>query len=65
MADTKTTIKDIIEKLTTETKSILAEKVFNIAAERGIGDMLVRDCLNQLSEENFITQPIHGILCRK
>jgi hypothetical protein len=62
MADNITAVKQIIEKLTTKTTSILSEKVFNQAAEVGIGDMLVQDCLNQLVEDKFISMPVHGIV---
>ena len=64
MKDTKSTVKTIIEKLTADTKSILSEKVFNIAADRGIGDVLVKDSIQELVEDNFIAIPIHGVLRR-
>tara|TARA_Y100000310_G_scaffold339045_1_gene430501 strand:- start:2849 stop:3046 length:198 start_codon:yes stop_codon:yes gene_type:complete len=64
VTDTKTTVKVIIEKLTADTKSILSEKVFNLAADRGIGDIIVKDSIQQLVEENFISVPVHGVLRR-
>lgn len=62
--DTKTSIRSIIEKLTIENRSVFSEKVFYIAAELGIGEMLVKDCLQQLMDENFITEPMQGVLRR-
>lgn len=62
--DTKTSIRSIIEKLTLESKSVFSHKVFDIAAEMGLGEMIVRDCLQQLMEENFISEPMQGVLRR-
>ena len=64
MTDTKASVRGIIDKLTVQTPSILSEKVFNIAAELGIGDLLVQDSLNQLIDENFITMPMAGVVKR-
>ncbi|MBI5797491.1 hypothetical protein HZA98_01145 [Candidatus Woesearchaeota archaeon] len=64
MTDTKTSIRGIIEKLTCETRSVFAEKVFYIAGEMGIGEMIVKDCLSQLMEERFIVEPMQGVLRR-
>ena len=64
MKDTKASIRGIIEKLTMETKSVFSHKVFDIAAEMGLGEIIVRDCLQKLVEENFISEPMHGVLKR-
>ena len=63
--DTQKKIIEIIEKLTSNTSSILSEKVFNIAAEVGIGDNLVNDCLEQLIEDKYIAVPVHGVIKKK
>lgn len=62
--DTKTSIRGIIEKLTLDTRSIFSHKVFDIAAEMGLGEMIVKDCLQQLMEEKFISEPMQGVLRR-
>lgn len=62
--DTKTSIRGIIEKLTLESRSVFSEKVFYVAAEMGLGEMIVQDCLQQLIQENFISEPMQGVLRR-
>jgi hypothetical protein len=64
VTDTKTSIKGIIEKLTTETTSVFSIKVFNLAADLGIGEMLVQSSIHELMEENFIREPVRGVLRR-
>ncbi len=64
VTEVKSSIKTIIEKLTTETKSVFSDKVFNLAADIGIGEILVQDSLNELMEENFIAEPMRGVLKR-
>ena len=64
MTETKNSIKSIIEKLTADTKSVFSDKVFNLAADLGIGEILVQDSLHQLMEENFIAEPVRGVLKR-
>ncbi|MBS3170924.1 hypothetical protein J4223_04050 [Candidatus Woesearchaeota archaeon] len=60
--DAKVSVKVIIDKLTLDTKSIFSEKVYNIAAELGLGECIVHDCLHQLLEENYICEPVCGVL---
>jgi len=36
--------------------------VYNIAAELGLGECIVHDCLHQLLEENYICEPVCGVL---
>jgi len=60
--DAKVSIKVIIDKLTLDTASVFSEKVYNIAAELGLGECIVHDCLNQLMEENYICEPMMGVL---
>jgi len=62
--DTKKSIKSIIDNLTTQNSSVFSEKVYNIAAEFGIGEHIVKDCINQLIQENFICEPMCGVLKR-
>ena len=62
--DIKTSIRGIIEKLTLESRSVFSEKVYCVAAELGLGEMIVKDCLQQLMEENFISEPMQGVLRR-
>ena len=64
MGDTKSSIRGIIEKLTLESRSVFSEKVYHVAAELGFGEMIVKDCLQQLLEENFISEPMQGVLRR-
>jgi len=64
LSDAKVRIKSIIERLTTETRSIFSEKVFSLAAELGIGESHVKASLQELVAENFITEPMHGVLRR-
>ncbi len=60
--DAKVSVKVIVDKLTLETKSIFSEKVYNIAAEMGLGECIVQDCLQQLMAENYICEPVCGVL---
>jgi len=62
--DTKISIRGIIEKLTLESRSVFSEKVYYVAAEMGLGEMIVQDCLQQLIQENFISEPMQGVLKR-
>ena len=65
VADNLTSIRKIIDKLTMQSTTVLSEKVFNLAAEMGIGDALVKDCLDQLAKEKYISMPMHGLLKKK
>ena len=60
--DTKGSIRKIIERLTIEGRSVFSEKVFLLAGELGIGELVVQDCLQQLIQENFISEPMQGVL---
>lgn len=62
--DTKASIRGIIEKLTSESRSVFSEKVYYVAAEMGLGEMIVRDCIQQLLDEKFISEPMQGVLKR-
>ena len=64
VTDTKDRVRTIIEKLTANTTSVFSEKVYNLAADVGIGDMLVLDCLQSLKEDRFISEPVMGVLKR-
>jgi len=58
----KEKVKGIIDKLTTETNSILSEKIYDLAAELGIGDLHVKDSIHELMDENYIDQPVLGVI---
>lgn len=58
----KEDVKIIVDKLTLETRSVISEKVFNLAAELGIGELLVRESLHQLIQDNYICEPIQGVI---
>lgn len=58
----KDKVKGIIDKLTADTNSILSEKIYDLAAELGIGDLHVKDSINELMEENYIDQPVLGVI---
>ena len=60
--DIKEDVKNIVEKLTSETKSVLSEKIFNLAAELGIGELLVRESLHELKKDNYIVEPVMGVI---
>jgi len=62
--DFKGSIRGIIERLTVGGHSIFSEKVFYLAAELGIGDRLVQECLQQLIDERFVMEPVAGVLRR-
>jgi len=64
VSDAKVAIKTIVEKLTANTKSVFSDKVFTLAADLGIGEMLVQDSIKQLVDENFIREPVMGVLQR-
>ena len=61
----KEKLKGIIEKMTQTTKSVFSEKVFLEAGEMGIGEMHVRKMIDELMEEDYIMQPMRGVLKRK
>jgi DNA replicative helicase MCM subunit Mcm2 (Cdc46/Mcm family) len=65
MVDHKEKLKRIIEKMTQKRKSIFSEKVFLEAGEFGIGEMHVRKMIEELMEENYIVEPIKGVLQRR
>ena len=60
--DAKVSVKVIIDKLTLDSRSVFSEKVYNIAAEMGLGECIVQDCLQQLMVENYIVEPVMGVL---
>ena len=60
--DAKVSVKVIIDKLTLDSRSVFSEKVYNIAAEMGLGEYIVQDCLQQLMAENYICEPVIGVL---
>ena len=43
--DIKTDIKNIVDKLTNDTNSVFSEKIYNLAADLGIGEILVKESL--------------------
>ena len=61
----KEKLKTIIEKLTKTSRSVFSEKVFLEAGEFGLGEMHVQRMLDELMQENFIVQPMRGVLQRK
>ncbi len=64
MKDFKETVKGIISKLTKNSSSVFSDKVFFEAGEIGIGETYVHESLKVLKEENFIKEPIPGLLKR-
>ncbi|MEA3378134.1 MAG: hypothetical protein U9Q69_00690 [Nanoarchaeota archaeon] len=62
MKNQKEKLKHIIERLTQKSRSIFADKVFLEAGEFGIGEIHVQEIINELKDENFISQPIQGII---
>ena len=62
--DFKDSIKDIISKLTLESRSVFSQKVFSEAGEIGIGEDYVANSIRSLKDENFICEPIPGVLKR-
>ena len=61
----KDRLKTIIEKLTQKTMSVFSEKIFLEAGEVGIGEMHVQKMMDELMEEDFIMQPMRGVIKRK
>ncbi|MBI5871951.1 hypothetical protein HZB88_02600 [archaeon] len=57
-------VKNIIERLTSAKPIILAEKVFFVAGEFGIGENLVQEAIKELAEENFLAEPMPGVIKR-
>lgn len=64
MKDYKNAVKDIIAKLTQDRSSVFSQRVFSEASEFGIGEGSVIESLNLLKEENFIHEPVPGVLKR-
>jgi len=62
--DIKEDVKNIVEKLTCDTSSIFAEKIYYLAADLGIGEMLVKESLMQLIDDDYICEPVMGIIKR-
>lgn len=61
----KEKLKNIIEKMTQKRRSIFSEKLFLEASEFGIGEMHVRKMINELMEENYLVEPMKGVLQKK
>lgn len=64
MQDFKDSIRVIISKLTLESKSVFSQKVLFEAGEIGIGENYVHQSIKSLKDENFICEPIPGVLKR-
>lgn len=62
--DPKGQIKDIILKLTKDKPAILTEKIFELAADFGIGDRSVNESIQELLMEQFIIEPVQGVIKR-
>jgi hypothetical protein len=60
--DIKEDVKNIVDKLTNDTNSVFSEKVYNLAADLGIGELLVKESLHELMDDNYICEPIMGII---
>ncbi|MAG78121.1 hypothetical protein CL616_02020 [archaeon] len=60
--DIKTDIKNIVDKLTNDTNSVFSEKIYNLAADLGIGEILVKESLLELMDDNYICEPVMGII---
>lgn len=60
----KEQIKNIITRLTSAKPTILAEKVFFVAGEFGIGDNIVKEIIQDLTNEKFISEPVPGVIKR-
>jgi hypothetical protein len=58
----KDKVKGIIEKLTEGTNSVFSHKIYDLAAEFGIGEGHVRSSLEELEEDKFITEPVMGVI---
>lgn len=64
MKDYKDQIKDMISKFTQNSTSVFSQKIFSEAGEFGIGEFAVTESLKSLKEENFIHEPVPGVLKR-
>jgi len=58
----KDKVKTIIEKLTEDTKSAFSYKIYDLAAEFGIGETHVKTSIQELEKENYITEPVMGVI---
>lgn len=65
MKEFKGVIKDIISKLTRDSSSVFSQKVFSEAGEFGIGEGIVIENIKLLKDEQFIQEPIPGVLKRQ
>lgn len=57
-------IKQIIDRLTQNTKSIFVEKLIFEAGEFGIGELSVNEAVSQLIEQNYLIEPVKGVVKR-
>ena len=60
--DIKEDVKNIVNKLTIDTSSVFSEKVYYLAGELGIGELLVKESLQELINDKFIAEPVMGII---
>ncbi len=58
----KDKVKGIIEKLTEDTNSVFSQKIYDLAAEFGIGEGHVKSSLQELEEDKYITEPVIGVI---
>ncbi|MBT3985844.1 hypothetical protein HOD38_04410 [archaeon] len=62
--DIKEDVKNIVNKLTIDTSSVFSEKIYYLAGELGIGELLVKESLQELINDKFIAEPVMGIIKR-
>ena len=62
--DIKEDVKNIVNKLTIDTSSVFSEKIYYLAGELGLGELLVKESLQELINDKFIAEPVMGIIKR-
>ncbi len=62
--DFKDKIKGLISKFTQNSSSVFSDIIISEAGEAGIGEEYVNKSIKTLKDENFISEPIPGVLKR-
>lgn len=63
--DAKGSIRGIIERLTSKSRSVFLDSVIVEAGEVGIGESYVKQAIQQLKEENFVEEVFNSKLLRR
>lgn len=58
----KERVKNILERLSRQSSSLFLDNIIAVAGEWGIGELQVLHSIDELKQENFISEPIPGVI---